>query len=65
MLYKINGNGIACRFGRATKISYHIIWGGDKVNKGRRPHESFPCYTLKEFRASIERYVRNYIYGKY
>lgn len=61
MLYKINGNGITIKLGKATKNLYHIIWGRDKPNKGFRPCESFPCRTLRDFRASIVIYVRNYI----
>lgn len=65
MLYKINGNGIDCRFERATSILYHFIWGGNKLNNDYKPCESFPCRKLKDFRDSVEVYVRNYIYEKY
>lgn len=65
MLYKIKGNGITCKLGKATGILYHIIWGGNKLNNGYKPCESFPCRKLKDFRASIEIYVRNYIYEEY
>lgn len=65
MLYKIKGNDITCKLGKATGNLYHIIWGGDTSNKGFRPCESFPCRTLRDFRTSIVIYVRNYIYEKY
>ena len=65
MFYKVKGNGIACKAGTTTKSLYHIIWGSYSLNNNFRPCESFPCHTFKEFKASIEEYVRTFIYGKY
>ena len=68
MLYKVKGNGIACKVGKVgktTKSLYHIIWGGYSLNDSFRPCKSFPCHTLKDFKASIEIYVRTFIYEEY
>ena len=65
MLHKVNGNGIACRSNKETKTLHLIIWGGSKFNDSFRPCGSFPCHTLKDFKASIEIYVRTFIYEKY
>lgn len=62
MFNQIKGENIDCKYlGKTSKILYCLIWGGDRVTGRYRPAQSFPCHSLKEFKDSIELYVRGYI----
>lgn len=62
MFNQIKGENINCRcLGKISKILYYLIWEGDRVTNRYRPAQSFSCYSLKEFKDSIEFYVRSYI----
>ena len=47
--------------GKTSKILYYLIWEGDRVTNRYRPAQSFLCQSLKDFKDSIEFYVRGYI----
>lgn len=61
MFNQVKGENINCKYFKATKYLYYLIWGGDRVTDRCRPAQSFPCHSLKEFKDSIEFYVRAYI----
>lgn len=58
MFNQIKGENINCKYLRATKRLYYSIWGGARITGRFRPCQSFPCHSLKEFKDSIEFYVR-------
>lgn len=61
MFNQIKGENIHCRLDETSKILHYLIWGGDRVTNRYRSASSFPCHSLKEFKDSIELYVRAYI----
>lgn len=60
MFNQIKGENINCKYLKATKYLHYSIWGGTRVTYRYRPAQVFPCHSLKEFKDSIEFYVRGY-----
>lgn len=61
MFNQIKGENINCKYlSKTSKILYYLIWEGDRVTNRYRPAQSFLCQSLKDFKDSIEFYVRGY-----